>query len=152
MFEPLFRARPWALLPNTSPLCQQASVHLADLADMPMVMLDLPGAVEYYTGIFETAGLSPRVVHSTKSSSVIRGLVGAGFGFSLLNICHPDERDGRPGYFAIPLADDVFEPTYGIAYPAAMQHSTLVRAVIETAQTLVRDGGYEHLRLSRLDT
>ena len=149
LFEPLFEAPPWALVPAGYLRPGQTEVYLKELADKPMILLDLPGAAEYFRALFEDAGLSPQIAHSTKSSSVVRALVAAGFGYSILNICGPDERGGRPGYSALSLADNVAEPVLGIAYSPSLQQSALVRAVLETARTLVARGGFEHCRLTR---
>ena len=139
-FVPLFRARPWVLLPENSPL-----------ADLPMVLLDLPGTETYFKGLFEARGLSPNVVHSTKSSSVLRGLVAAQFGFSILNICGPNDRDGRAGYVTLPLDGEVDAPLFGVAYAAAVQQSVIVQAVVATSVALTEAGELDHLLLDRMD-
>lgn len=146
-FLPLFRARPWALLPDDSPLAGKPAVSVEDLAPLPMIFLDLPGAQSYFVGLFDKQGLAPNVVHSTKSSSVLRGLVAAHFGYSILNICGPADRDGHAGYVALPISGDVDAPLYGVAYAAALQKSAIVRAVIETGAALAAAGKFDHLLL-----
>lgn len=146
-FVPLFRARPWALLPDNSPLAGKAAVTLRDLADLPMILLDVPGAKSYFLGMFESLGLAANVVHSTKSGSVLRGLVAAHFGYSILNICGPGDRDGHSGYVAKPIAGEVDNPLYGVAFAAPMEQSAIVRAVIATARELTGEGGFDHLLL-----
>lgn len=146
-FAPLFRARPWALVPDNWPLAGQGSVTFEDLAPLPMVLFDLPATRTYFFGMFESRGLVANVVHSTKSSSVLRGLVAAQFGYSLLNICGSADRDGRSGYVALPISGDVDEPLFGVAFSGALQNSAIVRAVIDTGQALAREGKFDHLRL-----
>ncbi|MGD9866162.1 MAG: LysR family transcriptional regulator [Pseudodonghicola sp.] len=144
-FAPLLNARPWAILPANSPLACCGEVAMADLAPLRMIVLDLPGATEYFLGLFESLGLVPNVVHRTKSSSVLRGLVAAEFGYSILNICGPADRDGRAGYVALPIGDKLEAPVLGVAYAPSLQNSAIVQAVLRTGEALVREGGLDHL-------
>lgn len=144
-FVPLFRARPWALLPESSPLAGRASVTLQDLADQPMIFLDVPGTKSYFVGMFEAQGLTPQVVHTTTSGSVLRGLVAAQFGYSILNICGPTDRDGHAGYRATPIAGEIDAPLYGVAFAAPLEDTAIVRAVVATSKALAREGGFDHL-------
>jgi DNA-binding transcriptional LysR family regulator len=144
-FTPLFRARPWALLPMNSPLVNRRSVTIRDLADQPMIALELAGAMDYFRGLFAAEGLAPRIVHSTKSSSVLRGLVAAQFGYSILNICGPNDREGRSGFTALPIAGDVDAPLFGVACAAAHQRSAIVGAVIRISEEISAEGRMNHL-------
>ena len=102
-FTPLFAAPPYALLAADDPLAQGASVCLADLADKPMIMLDLPRTRAYFSAMFEAVGLHPNIVHSTRSTEILRALVSAGHGYTLLNICPPDYSIGDARFRALPL-------------------------------------------------
>lgn len=144
-FQHLFNARPWALIPNASPLSGQASVTLEQLAELPMVLLDIAGTERYFRGLFESRGLEMRVSHSSKSGAVVRGLVGAGFGFSVLNICGPQDQDGSQGYVARPLRGDWDAPGFGVSYSAAAERSPLVMAVLRTCASLNEAGAFGHL-------
>jgi DNA-binding transcriptional LysR family regulator len=144
-FEPLFRARPWAVFNESSPFAAQNSVTIEELADLPMIVLDLPGAFDYFCSLFTMHGFEPNVVHTTKSSSVLRGLVAAGFGYSILNICGPNDRDGRAGYRAVPISGKVTAPNMGVAFAPGLAQSTIVRAVVKTSRDLVQAGGMDHL-------
>jgi DNA-binding transcriptional LysR family regulator len=117
-----------------------------------MILLDLPTTESYFRTIFSAQGLRPNVVHRTKSSSVLRGLVAANFGFSLLNICGLADRSGKLGYIARPISNAVEEPSFGVAYTQASQRSTLVQAVLTILTKLVEEGGFDALTLeTRLD-
>lgn len=144
-FEAMFRAAPWALIPLDSPLSLQPSVALEELAALPMILLDLAGTHRYFLGMFEARGLTPVIAHTTKSSLVLRGLVGAGFGFSLLNICGPQDRDGSGGYQARPVRGQIDSPRFGVAYTASSGRSTLVQSVLETCRDVARAGAFSHL-------
>ena len=50
-FETLFHAPPYALISTDDPLSREPAVTYADLAERPMVMLDLPGTKEYFLSL-----------------------------------------------------------------------------------------------------
>lgn len=82
----LFSIRPHALLAATHPLAAADSVSLAELADEPFVLLDLPHSRDYFRAAFTSAGVQPRIRYRTRSTETARGLVGRGLGWSLLNL------------------------------------------------------------------
>jgi len=83
--EPLLPAQqPYVLLPATHRLAQQTSVALRDLVAEPMILLNVPPSQSYFVRIFENIGLKPNIVYSSPSIEMVRGMVGQGFGFSLL--------------------------------------------------------------------
>lgn len=144
-FVPMFRAKPMALIPDTSPLARKQQLSLEDLAPEPMVLLDLPGTQAYFLGMFEQHGLRPNVAHTTKSSSVLRGLVAARFGYALMNICGPNDRSGENGYIAKPIAETLDAPQFGVAYTTASQRSSIVRTVLSTCRDIAGNGEFDHL-------
>jgi DNA-binding transcriptional LysR family regulator len=147
-FQPLFMARPWALLPTDSPLAAKDGVTLKELSGLPMVLLDLPTAKVYFRRVFLDHALTLNVVHTTQSSAVLRGLVAAGFGYSILNICSKADRDGSSGYVARPILGKVDTPEFGVAYTQASRRSTLVQAVLDISEEMARQGIFEDLTLS----
>jgi DNA-binding transcriptional LysR family regulator len=139
-FEPLFQAPPYAVLSANDPLATRSSVTLHDLHDKPMVLLDLPLTRAYFVGLFADLGLKPNIVHSTRSSEMVRTLVGCGYGFSLLNIRPADFRPGVSPYALVPLANPALAPVFGIASQASTHPPAMVRDVISHCLTL-RDQG-----------
>lgn len=85
-FSALIALPPHAILPADHPLSAAATVALADLAPLPMVLLDLPHSADYFLRLFADAGLRPRITDRTRDLGVMRSLVGAGFGYSIANI------------------------------------------------------------------
>lgn len=81
-FEGLFRTPPHVLLSANDPLVEQEAVSLHDLAEKPMVLLDLPVTSEMFLSFFHMHGLQPQIRFRPKSFEMVRSLVGAGFGFS----------------------------------------------------------------------
>lgn len=147
-FLPMFSARPWAVLPDTHPLAAQSVVSLEELSAQPIVMLELPTTASYFRRIFADHGLPLNVAHTTKSSAVLRGLVAAGFGCSILNICSPVDREGKSGYVARPISGDLDSPNFGAAYTQASRRSAIVQAVLEVCTELGQGNEFEALILS----
>jgi flavin reductase (DIM6/NTAB) family NADH-FMN oxidoreductase RutF/DNA-binding transcriptional LysR family regulator len=76
--------QPYVLLPAAHPFVDRPALALADLADEPLIELDLhPNSVRY-RALFEADGLSRRLGTVTRSPDIVRTLVGRGFGYSLL--------------------------------------------------------------------
>ena len=146
-FMPLFRARPWALLPEASPLARKKTLRIKDLDNLPMILLDLSLAETYFRKLFQESGLALNVVHKTKSSSVLRGLVAANFGYSILNICGPNDRSANGGYLARPIKGTLDEPQFVVAYTLASERSAIVQAVINISKDLAQSGAFDHLLL-----
>ncbi len=83
--EPLMPPqRPYALLPEGHRFAGQKEVSLRDLVLEPMILLDVLPSRTYFVSIFEELGLSPNIVFSSPSIEMVRGMVGQGFGFSVL--------------------------------------------------------------------
>jgi DNA-binding transcriptional LysR family regulator len=104
--ELLTAAPPYALVAADHRLAASGGVHLADLAEDPMVMLDWPLSREYFHGLMRHAGAQPRISHTTSSYETVRALVAAGHGFSVLNQ-HPATGTTYDGghVVALPLLD-----------------------------------------------
>ena len=100
--------QPYALLPADHRFAQQAKVSLADLVLEPMILLDVLPSRTYFVSIFEERGLTPNIVFSSPSIEMVRGMVGRGFGFSIL-VTKPFTEytyDGQK-LVCIPLAETV---------------------------------------------
>ncbi len=76
--------QPYVLLAENSPLAARAALSLEELAGEPLILLDAPPSGSYFLSLFKDAGLEPTVRVRTLSFEMVRGLVGHGFGYSLL--------------------------------------------------------------------
>ena len=81
---PLTGLPPYVALPEGHGLCAQDEIALEALVDEPLILLDLPTSREYFLGLFDKAGLSPRIAHTSPSVELVRGMVGQGLGYSIL--------------------------------------------------------------------
>ena len=144
-FRPLFPARPYALIPESDPLSREVSVSLADLCRRPFILLELPRTRPYFMGIFKELGLTPNIAHSSRSSEIVRSLVAAGFGVSILNIRSGKERTDGSGLRCLPISDDVATPDFGVAVMPGVRRPAMSRAFIELCETLRNDGVFSSL-------
>jgi DNA-binding transcriptional LysR family regulator len=78
-------APPYVLLPGHHRLAGRAAVALRDLADDPMILLDLPHSAGYFLSLFAERGLEPLIRHRSTGFETVRALVAAGEGFAVLN-------------------------------------------------------------------
>jgi len=79
-----------------SPLALKKKLSLQDLADEPLILLDSPGFREYFLGYFGIYNLKPRILHRPTTYEMVRGLLGAGNGYSfaLVKIKNARSYDG----------------------------------------------------------
>lgn len=81
----LLSCPPYVLLPKQHPLAKHKELQLKQLSDEPMILLDLPHSREYFTSLFAQFGVVPNIQYRSSNFEMIRSMVGAGLGFSLLN-------------------------------------------------------------------
>jgi flavin reductase (DIM6/NTAB) family NADH-FMN oxidoreductase RutF/DNA-binding transcriptional LysR family regulator len=83
--EALTELQPYVLLAEGHPLAAQSSFSLETLANEPLILLEPPPSGSYFLSLFSRKGLVPQIRYRTASFEMARGLVGAGFGYSLLS-------------------------------------------------------------------
>jgi DNA-binding transcriptional LysR family regulator len=146
-FQSLFEAPPFAIVPRGDPLARKPEIRLAELAERPLVMLDLPGAREYFLGVFAEAGLVPRLAHFTRSSEILRSLVGTGFGVSILNIRPLGYHETEADYAIVPIKDAITTPVFGVMTHFGVKAPGLVSAFIGRCMDLKKNGNFEVLKV-----
>ena len=83
--EVLGQVRPHVILHAEHPLASRKELALAELADDPLVLLDLPDSNDYFLGMLRQQGITPNIKYRTSSYETVRSLVATGLGFSILN-------------------------------------------------------------------
>lgn len=95
-FLPLATLPPYVLLSPDHPRAKQNQITLAQLADEPMILLDLPLSSEYFMSLFHIHKLKPTIKARTHLTDVQRGLVASGHGYSLANV-RPKNKNSLDG-------------------------------------------------------
>lgn len=85
-FEPLASLPPHVLLSRNHKFARRTSVELSELADEPMVILDLPQSREYFVSLFENKNLVPTIVARAANQEVVRTMVANNYGFTISNV------------------------------------------------------------------
>jgi DNA-binding transcriptional LysR family regulator len=132
----LAQVPPHALLSADDPLAAKPAVSLAELAERPLVLLDLPQTSSYLTSLFDAAGVRPRVAFRTRNYDTVRAAVANGFGMSILNMRpfghgSPDS----PSLIRRPLRDPVGALRLIVADKYGQEKPAFLRRFIGTVQT-----------------
>lgn len=85
-FESLACLPPYALFSEEHPLAHASAVTMEELAEYPMVLLDMPYSNDYFISLFKSKNLNPKIVKTSKNSEVIRAMVANNIGYSILNV------------------------------------------------------------------
>lgn len=85
-FEPLASLPPHVIVSETDPLAYRRVTTFKELADRPMVLLDMPLSRDYFLSLFREAGVTPLIAARSPSPDVVRSLVANGVGYSLANV------------------------------------------------------------------
>lgn len=137
--EPLARAEPYAVLPRGHPLADADQVSLADLADQPMILLDLPHSREYFRSLFTRAGTEPTVRFRTTSYETVRSMVAGGHGYSILNQRPRTDRTYDGGRVAaVPLSGDLPALELVLAAARGVHLTARAEAFADTCRALLK--------------
>lgn len=137
-FVPLIDLPPFALLSESHELAHLESVSPAELAEHPMVLLDLPMSAEYFLSFFEALDITPAIAERTRDIAVMRSMVANGFGYGLANARPKSDLapDGRRLCF-VPLTGSVRALKLGLLMSEGAQNSSTVRAFVDHAKAEV---------------
>ena len=111
--EVLGESPPHVLLSEADPLAKRNEIALVDLIDKPMILLDLPETRGFLSTLFQSIGTRPTVAHRTETFEVVRSLVAAGLGFSILNLRPAiDQTYDGSRVVCMPITDPVRAPKF----------------------------------------
>ncbi len=137
-FTPLVALPPHVLVSEADELARRPSVTLAEMAERPMILLDLPISREYFLKLFSDQGLRPTIALRSSHHEVVRTMVANGYGYSVLNVTPRTEfaLDGRR-LVRVRLAGTLRPMTIGIAALKTMKATKLAAAFRNHCRTHV---------------
>jgi len=142
--ETILPPAPHVLLASDHPLAARPSLRLADLAELPMILLDYPSVRAATDALFKRCGLAPRVGFQSPSFAMVRGLVARGLGYSIVPQ-PPQSRAGPDGrsIVAVPLDEDFPEGAVVAIARRADRQSRLARDFLARCRSSLRpvEGG-----------
>ncbi|MEO0391606.1 MAG: LysR family transcriptional regulator [Pseudomonadota bacterium] len=142
-FIGLVRLSPFALLHAAHDLAARPSVSIDELAELPMVLLDLPISADYFLSLFAASSRQPRIVERTRDMAVMRSMVGNAFGYSIANVRPQSDisPDGNP-LVCVPISGPVRPLRMGLLTTEGAENSGTVSAFIQYAQSQARSGAF----------
>ena len=139
--EELTRVRPHVLVASNHRLATHSAVSLSALSTDPMILLDLPHSRDYFRSLFLDAGAEPIIRHRTQSFELVRGLVGQGHGYSVLNLQPHSNRTYDGGRVrCIPIEDPTTDLAIAIARPRDLQLTHRAAAFSTVCRRFFADG------------
>jgi DNA-binding transcriptional LysR family regulator len=128
---------PYVLLGERHPLARRKSISLAELADEPMVLLDLPHTAAYMRSVMTSNGVEPQIRHRTAGYETVRALVAHGQGFSILNQqpAHDLTYDGTR-VVALRIRDEIAPLNLVVATLKGVRLTARARAFIKTCTSV----------------
>jgi DNA-binding transcriptional LysR family regulator len=133
----LFELPAHVLVAGDDELAAASAVHLEDVVDRDLILLDAPPSSEHTLSLFAARGLTPRIRHRTTSYEAVRTLVGRGLGYGVL-VQRPANPASYEGY---PVAMKEITPAVppvgiDVIWSAATAPPPRVRALIDFAQSI----------------
>ncbi len=130
----LSKAAPYVALPADHPFAHHSSIELTALANEPLILFDVEPSRAYFLGLLNDAGVTPNVAFSSPSLELVRGMVGKGFGYSLLvtkpasNLSYTGEK-----VVAVPISNATQASEIVLAKVASLRHTKLMQTLEDSA-------------------
>jgi DNA-binding transcriptional LysR family regulator len=129
-----------ALVGETHALAGRSTVTLQELAQQPMILLDLPLSSEYFLSLFMKDDLKPTIAYRMMQPDMIRTMVANGFGYTLANVTPRSDTalDGRR-VVRLRLSGDHRPMTMGLTTLRSLRKSRLFEAFAAHGRSLISD-------------
>jgi len=128
---------PYVIVSAEHRLAGNKQIWLRELADDPMVLLDLPHTTGYFTSLVGSVGVQPRIRFRSPGYETVRALVAHGHGYALLNQRPREETtyDGTPAV-ALELRDDLPALEIVVAWMRGVRLTRRAQAFVTLAREL----------------
>ena len=141
-FQKIKSLPPYLMLPAKHRLARAPKVHLRDLGDERMILLDLPISREYFMSVLQACQVRPSRLERSTDLSAVRSLVANGYGFSIVNMrtISLTAPDGQKLAF-VPLADDIPSLVLGLVTKQVRHRSRIIEAFHDHVVQEVKSSG-----------
>ena len=137
-FTELVSLQPTVWLSPQNSLAKKAQIDLHDLADEPMILLDLPRSREYFQSLFHVLGLEPTIYSRTSHQDVVRTMVANNYGYTLANV-RPRSMQALDGkkLISVPLSGTHRPMKIGFMTAAISRKSRLLECFEKYCQSVI---------------
>lgn len=129
---------PYVLLPKRHRLSRETSINLADLVDEPLLLFGSPEHPGFILSLFSSLNKMPTISQQVTNFELVRGLVAAGKGYSVL-YTRPalnQSYDGSP-VACIPISGKVPFANVVLASTGNKSHTSRAEAFITTCRSML---------------
>ncbi len=135
-FERILNIEAHALINASHRLADQAAINLEALAEDSYILLDLPLSREYFMSLFLATGVAYHPAARHADISLVRTLVGNGFGYSLVNLLPATDiaQDGSHVVY-VPLRTEVPALGLGLARRSDDKPPRALEAFVDFARS-----------------
>jgi DNA-binding transcriptional LysR family regulator len=139
-FLPLATLPPHILVGEAHPFARYSSISLDELADSPLILLDLPISREYFLGLFAKSGVEPTIAVRSAYQDVIRTMVANGYGYTIANVRPRSQQamDGRP-VVRVPISGNQKPMVIGVVTLKQNRKSRLIEIFHQHCKSFVSD-------------
>lgn len=130
--HPVRTLSPYAVLAIDHPLAREAEVHLSDLREDRLILVQPSGSRDVIQKLLADAGVTPRVGWEFQNPETVRAMVARGLGYSVFSgkPAGTETFDGRRVAY-VPVADRVNANEVVLALPAGTQINARLRTLTE---------------------
>lgn len=142
---PICKCPAHALVHRDDPFAKKTSVSMDDLADRPLVLLDLPETKVYLMALFDLAARRPKLSLRTRSYETLRAAVVNGLGVSVLNFKpHHESSPDSSQLRRIPISNPLKQPTLIAVDPYGKNKPAYVKEFISGLYQYITELGPEN--------
>lgn len=136
--HPLYLAQPRVVLPAAHRLAGRDAVDVRELAEDPLILLDIPPSGANTFELLRRRGVRPRVAHRTTNMELVRSLVGRGLGYGIQfqRTAVGVSQEGRP-LSTLPIIPSPQPEPVVATWPQRLPLTSRVKAVVILAREVL---------------
>lgn len=136
--RPLYEAQPRVVLSAEHRLADRDAVDVRELAEEPLILLDLPPSAANTLELLRRRGVRPHVAHRSTNIELVRSLVGRGFGYAVQfqRTAVRTSAEGR-ALVTVPITPEPRAEPVVVAWPQRLPLSSRATAVVDLAREVL---------------